>query len=43
LNRYLLDNPPEKILTPEYCYPEEEKLPFEKKILALRKDHKAMR
>jgi len=43
LNRYLLDNPPEKTLTPAYCYPEEECLLFEKKILALRKDHKAMR
>lgn len=43
LNRCLLDNPPEKVLTPAYCYPEELSLPFEKKILALRKDHKAMR
>jgi hypothetical protein len=43
LNKYLLLNPPEKVLSPSYCYPEEWSLPFEKKILALRKNHASMR
>ncbi len=42
LNRYLIDNPP-KVLTPSYCYPERWTLPFEKKLLALDKDHSSMR
>ncbi len=42
-NRYFLDNPPTKILSPSYCYPESWDLPFKKKILALDKNHKEMR
>jgi len=43
LNRYFVDNPPTKSLTPSYCYPESWDLPYEKKLLALDKDHQAMR
>lgn len=32
-----------KVLTPSYCYPETAHIPFEKKILALDKDHNAVR
>jgi len=42
LNRYFIDNPP-KTLTPAYCYPESWVLPFEKRIVALDKDHDEMR
>lgn len=42
LNRYLIDNPP-KMLSPTYCYPESWQLPFEKKILALDKNHSDLR
>jgi hypothetical protein len=34
---------PVKILNPSYCYPESWKIPFDKKILALDKNHKAIR
>jgi len=37
-NKYMADKSP-KILTPAYCYPESWNLPFEKKLLALDKDH----
>ena len=40
LNRYFIDNPPLVILSPSYCYPEEWDLPFERKLLALFKNHK---
>ncbi len=43
LNRYFIDNPPTKILNPSYCYPESWHLPFEKKLLALDKNHGEMR
>lgn len=43
LNRYMADNPPTKTLDPGYCYPESLDLPFTKRLLALDKDHKAMR
>ena len=43
LNRYLNDHPPELEMTPSYCYPESWNLPFEKKILALDKDHNSIR
>ena len=43
MNRYFINNPPTKLLTPSYCYPESWNLPFPKKILALDKDHKKMR
>lgn len=39
LNRYFIDNPPTKILNPEYCYPESWKLPYHKRLLALDKNH----
>lgn len=42
-NRYLIDNQPTHILSPSYCYPESWNLPFEKKLLALDKNHKEMR
>jgi histo-blood group ABO system transferase len=43
MNRYFIDNPPVKILSPSYCYPESWDLPLEKKILALDKNHAAVR
>ncbi len=43
LNRYFIDNPPTKILTPEYCYPESWSLPYHKRLLALDKNHSEMR
>lgn len=43
MNRYLIDNIPNKILNPSYCYPESWLIPFEKKILALDKNHAEMR
>ena len=43
LNRYLIDNQPTKILSPSFCYPERASLPFEKKLLALDKNHKEIR
>lgn len=39
-NRYCVDHLPTVILSPSYCYPESWKLPCEKKLLALDKDHK---
>jgi len=42
-NRYLFEHPPTLELDPGYCYPESWTLPFERKILALDKDHAAMR
>jgi len=43
MNRYFVDNVPNKVLSPSYCYPESWNLPFEKKILALDKDHNELR
>jgi histo-blood group ABO system transferase len=43
LNRYFIDNHPTLILSPAYCYPENWKLSFEKKLLALDKNHNALR
>ena len=43
LNRYFLSNPPTVALPPSYCYPESWQLPFEKKLLALDKNHAEMR
>ena len=43
MNRYFLDNPPTKVLTPSYCYPESWQLPFKKKLLALDKNHSEIR
>jgi histo-blood group ABO system transferase len=42
INRYFIDNPP-KVLNPSYCYPESWNLPFEKKLLALDKNHNEIR
>lgn len=38
MNRYFIDHPP-KTLSPSYCYPESWNIPFEKKLLALDKNH----
>lgn len=43
LNKYLLDNPPEVILSPSYCYGEDMNLPFNKKLIALNKNHGQLR
>ena len=43
LNKYLWLKKPTKILSPEYCYPENWNLPFFKKLIALDKNHKDMR
>lgn len=43
LNRYFIDHKPSLILTPSYCYPEDWKLPYEPKLLALNKNHAEMR
>jgi histo-blood group ABO system transferase len=43
LNRYFIDNPPTKILSPEYCYPESWDLPYHKRLLALDKNHSEFR
>jgi histo-blood group ABO system transferase len=43
LNRYFIDHKPTLILNPSYCYPENMKLTYPKKIMALDKDHDTMR
>jgi histo-blood group ABO system transferase len=43
LNRYLIDNPPTKILDPGYCYGESLKPPFHPRLIALDKNHKELR
>mgnify|MGYP001498302123 CR=1 FL=1 len=43
MNRYFIDNPPTKVLEPSYCYPESWSLPYEKKLLALDKNHEEIR
>lgn len=43
MNRYFIDNPPTKILSPSYCYGESMHLPFEKKLIALNKNHSEIR
>jgi len=42
-NRYCIDNPPTKILSPSYCYGESLRIPFEKKLIALDKNHAEVR
>jgi histo-blood group ABO system transferase len=42
MNRYMIDNKP-KVLNPSYCYPESWQIPFEKKLLALDKNHSEIR
>jgi len=43
LNRYFIDNPPTKILSPSYCYGEGMHIPFEPKLVALNKNHAEVR
>lgn len=43
MNRYFIDNPPTKILDPSYCYPESWNINFDKKLLALDKNHSDIR
>ena len=43
INRYFIDNPPTIILSPSYCYPENLKLPYKKRLLALDKNHAKVR
>lgn len=43
MNRYFIDNPPTVQLSPAYCYPESWSIPFEKRLLALDKNHKEIR
>ncbi len=43
LNRYVIDYPPTKILSPSFCFPEGWELPYEKKIVVLIKDHEEVR
>jgi len=42
-NRYCIDFPPTLILSPSYCYPENWKIPYTKRLLALDKNHKELR
>jgi histo-blood group ABO system transferase len=43
MNRYFIDNKPTKILNPSYCYAENAKIPFDKKLVALDKNHREIR
>ena len=43
MNKYMFLTPPTKALTPSYCYPESWHIPFEKRLLALDKNHSEMR
>jgi histo-blood group ABO system transferase len=43
LNRYFIDYPPSVKLSPSYCYPESWSIPFEKKVIALDKNHSEIR
>jgi histo-blood group ABO system transferase len=43
MNKYMYLNEPTKILDPSYCYPESWNLPFQKRLLALDKNHSEMR
>lgn len=42
-NRYCIDNPPTVILSPSYCYPENWKIPYKRRLLALDKNHEEIR
>ncbi len=42
-NRYCINNAPTKVLSPSYCYPESWKIPYDKKLLALDKNHAEIR
>ena len=43
MNRYMIDNPPDVILSPSYAYPEHWQVPVEKKIIHLHKNHYEIR
>ena len=43
LNRYFVNRKPSKILDPSYCYGESMNIPFDKKLIALDKDHADLR
>jgi histo-blood group ABO system transferase len=43
MNRFMVDNPPTRILHPGYAYPEGWTLPFEAKVMGVSKDHEALR
>lgn len=43
MNKYFHENSPSLELSPSYCYPESWYLPFEKKLLALDKNHSEFR
>jgi len=43
MNRYFIDNPPSKILDPSYCYGESMSIPFNKRLIALDKNHSHIR
>jgi histo-blood group ABO system transferase len=43
MNKYFYENNPSIELSPSYCYPESLSLPFEKKLLALNKNHNEIR
>lgn len=42
-NRYLWENPPTKTLSPSYCCYEDAQIPFEVKIVSVRKNEKIMK
>lgn len=43
LNRLFIDHPPTLVLTPSYCYPENWNLPYQRRLLALDKNHGELR
>lgn len=43
MNRYFIDNKPTKILSPSYCYGESMNIPFERRLIALDKNHAEVR
>jgi histo-blood group ABO system transferase len=43
MNKYFFENEPTIELSPSYCYPESWQIPFEKKLLALDKNHNEIR
>ena len=43
MNRYFINNPPSKILSPSYCYAESTNIPFQKRLIALNKNHQEIR
>jgi len=43
MNRYFHEKTPTVQLSPSYCYPESWSLPFDKKLLALNKNHNQIR